>query len=89
MHYEYYRFASHSLSRGHFFFARLSVQSPQIVMSGLQGVKPSTLGAFASFFIFALRALSMFVTFAMIRNFFGSRQPCCRPHADAVGSLHI
>jgi hypothetical protein len=58
--------ASHSLSRGHFFFVRLSVQSPHIVISGLHGTKPSGPGLFDAFFIFALRAFAMLVTFDMI-----------------------
>jgi hypothetical protein len=62
------RFASHSLSLGHFFFARLSVQSPQIVMSGLHGTKPSEPCAFAALLAFALRAFSILDTFDMIQT---------------------
>jgi len=60
-------FASHSLSLGHFFFARLSIQSPQIVISGLHGTKPSGLFVVDALFIFALRALSMLVTFDIMQ----------------------
>ncbi len=80
-------FATHSLSRGHFFFARLPSQSPQMVMSWLHGTKPPELWASASFLIFALRAFSMLVTFdifwtkATVLPFFN--------YADMVGSLHI
>jgi hypothetical protein len=62
-----FRFASHSLSLGHFFFSRLSAQSPQMVISGLHGTKPSEHCASVSFLIFALRAFSILVTFNMIR----------------------
>jgi hypothetical protein len=60
-------FASHSLSRGHFFFARLPSQSPQMVMSWLHGTKPPELWASAAFLFFALRAFSMLVTFDMTK----------------------
>jgi len=59
------RFASHSFRRGHFLFARLSAQSPQMVMSWLQGVKPSCSFAPADFFMFALRALLILLTFGI------------------------
>jgi hypothetical protein len=60
------RLASHSLSLGHFFFERLSTQSPQIVISGLHGTKPA--GLWVSNAFFALRAFSMLVTFDMINR---------------------
>lgn len=43
--------------------ARLSSQSPQMVMSGLHGVKPSDVCVFAAFFIFAVRTFSILVIF--------------------------
>jgi hypothetical protein len=69
------RFASHSLSLGHFFFARLSVQSPQMVMSGLHGTKPSELCTFSAFLIFAFRAFSMLDTFDMAKYFYDPGLP--------------
>jgi hypothetical protein len=60
--------ASHSLSLGHFFFARLSIQSPQIVISGLHGVKPSVLPEVAALSAFALRAFAMLDIFDMITD---------------------
>jgi hypothetical protein len=55
-------FASHSISRGHFFLARLSAQSPQMVMSGLQGWNPSCRASGSAFRCFFSRAVLMFVT---------------------------
>jgi hypothetical protein len=59
-------FASHSFKRGHFCFERLSVQSPQMVMSGLQGWNPSCRGAASDFCRFFSRTFWMFVTLDMV-----------------------
>jgi hypothetical protein len=60
------------LSLGHFFFARLSTQSPQIVISGLHGVKPLVLQELlqesAALSAFALRAFAMLDIFDMITD---------------------
>jgi len=62
-------FASHSLSRGHFLLERLSAQSPQMVMSGLHGVKPSVRERSADFPAFARRTFSILVTFDIPESF--------------------
>ncbi len=59
-------FASHSLSRGHFFFALFPSQSPQIVISWLHGVNPSE--PFVVVVFFVLLDLSILLTFAIYRQ---------------------
>jgi hypothetical protein len=59
-------FISHSLSRGHFSLVLFPSQSPQMVISWLQGLKTSALWALATFLFFALCAFSTLVTFDII-----------------------
>ncbi len=65
-------FASHSFSLGHLFFARFPSQSPQMVMSWLQGIKSSELRVLVVFLASALFALWIRVTFG-IRRFASDR----------------
>ncbi len=70
----YDRLASHSFRRGHLFLDRFPSQSPQMVMSWLQGVKTSDPSLFVVLGMGALRALPMLLTFVI-----KTRYPSCQP----------
>ncbi len=59
------RLASHSFRRGHLFLDRFPSQSPQMVMSWLQGVKTSDPSLFIVLGTGALRVLPMLLTFVI------------------------